>query len=100
MNTLSDYDQRQLNLMLKQLDFFKNKNLEFRLLVIHLESLLHVMEHFNNEWEEKFLDEFSTLESINAEMPEMKKDEIDTLVNQAVFNLTELIKHKLNEFKK
>jgi hypothetical protein len=66
MNKVSDYDERQLNLMQDQLNAFKNKKLDLSSLVGRLEGLPHAMEHVTDEWEEKFLDEFSILESINA----------------------------------
>ena len=95
MNKISEYDEKQLKLMLKQLISFEHKKLELSSLVGSLEGLLHAMENVTDEWEEKFLNEFSTLESINAEMPKMKKDEIEKLIEDAVSNLKKLIENKL-----
>ena len=95
MSKISEYDERQLNLMLKQLIFFENKKLDLSSLVGNLEGLLHAMEHVTDEWEEKFLDEFSTLESINAEMPKIKNDEIEKLIKDAVSNLKKLVEKEL-----
>ena len=95
MSNISEYDERQLKLMLEQLIFFENKKLELSSLVGRLEDLLHVMEHVTEEWEEKFLNEFSILESINAEMPKMKKSEIENLIKEAVSNLKKLIETAL-----
>lgn len=95
MNKVSEYDERQLNLMLRQLNAFENKKLDLSSLVGSLEGLLHAMEHVTDEWEEKFLDDFSTLESINAEMPKLKKEEIERLIKDAVSNLKNLIQKKL-----
>lgn len=95
MSKISEYDERQLKLMLKQLISFEHKKLELSSLVGSLEGLLHAMENVTDEWEEKFLNEFSTLESINAEMPKMKKDEIEKLIKDAVSNLKKMIEDKL-----
>lgn len=94
MNKISEHDEKQLNSMLKRLASFENKQLDLSELVRSLEGLLHAMENTTNEWEEKFLNEFSTLESINAEMPNMKKNEVDKLINEAVFNLKKLVEEK------
>ncbi|HEY4831820.1 MAG TPA: hypothetical protein VIH61_04595 [Waddliaceae bacterium] len=95
MNKISEYDERQLKLMLQQLISFEHKKLELSSLVGSLEGLLHAMENVTDEWEEKFLNEFSTLESINAEMPKMKEDEIEKLIKDTVVNLKKLIEDKL-----
>ena len=97
MNKVSKYDERQLNLMLDQLNAFENKKLELSSLVGRLEGLLHAMEHVADEWEEKFLDEFSTLESINAEVPKLKKEEMEKLIRNSIYNLKKLIQEKLVE---
>jgi len=95
VNKISEYDERQLKLMLQQLISFEHKKLELSSLVGSLEGLLHAMENVTDEWEEKFLNEFSTLESINAEMPKMKEDEIEKLIKDTVVNLKKLIEDKL-----
>jgi hypothetical protein len=97
MNKVSEYDERQLNLMLDQLNAFENKRLDLSSLVGRLEGLLHAMEHVTDEWEEKFLDEFSTLESINAEVPKLKKEEMEKLIRNSIYNLKKLIQEKLVE---
>ena len=97
MNKVSEYDERQLNLMLDQLNAFENKKLDLSSLVGRLEGLLHAMEHVTDEWEEKFLDEFSTLESINAKMPKLKKEEMEKLIRNSIYNLKKLIQEKLVE---
>ena len=99
MNKISEYDERQLNLMLNQLNAFENKKLDLGSLVGRLEGLLHAMEHVADEWEEKFLDEFSTLESINAEVPKLEKEEIEKLIVNSVCNLKKLIQEKINDLK-
>lgn len=52
------------------------------------------MENVTDEWEEKFLNEFSALESLNAEMPEMKNDDIEKLIEDVVSNLKKMIEEK------
>ena len=96
MNKISEYDERQLNLMLNQLEAYENKKLNLSSLVGRLEGLLHAMEHVTAEWEEKFLDEFSTLESINAEVPKLNKEEIEKLIKNSIYNLKNLVQEKLH----
>lgn len=96
MKKISEYDERQLNLMLNQLDAYDNKKLDLGSLVGRLEGLLHAMEHVTAEWEEKFLDEFSTLESINPEVPKLNKEEIEKLIKNSVCNLKNLVQEKLH----
>ena len=95
MNKISEYDERQLNLMLKSLIAFENKQIELNSLVGNLEFLLHAMEHVTDDWEERFMHEFVTLESINAEMPRMKKTEIEMLIKEATSNLKKLVEKEL-----
>jgi len=95
MNKISEYDKRQLNSMIKNLIAFENKQIELSSLVCNLESLLHIMERVSDEWEEKFLNEFSILESINAEMPKMPKDDIEQLINEAIINLKKIVTERL-----
>lgn len=99
MSRISEYDERQLNLMLNQLEAFENKKLDLSSLVGRLEGLLHAMEHVTDEWEEKFLDEFSTLESINAEAPKLKIEEVEKLIKSSVYNLKKLVKEQINNLK-
>lgn len=53
------------------------------------------MEYVSDEWEENFLDEFSVLESINAEVPKLKNEEIDKIIINSIYNLKKLIESKL-----
>ncbi len=99
MSRISEYDERQLNLMLNQLEAFENKKLDLSSLVGRLEGLLHAMEHVTDEWEEKFLDEFSTLESINAEAPKLKTEEIEKLIKSSVYKLKKIVKEHINNSK-
>lgn len=97
MKKASEYDIRQLNLMLHQLNAFENKKIDISFLVVRLEGLLHTMEHVTDEWEEKFLNEFSILESMNAEMPNLKKEEIEKLIQNSIHNLKKLIQKEIVE---
>lgn len=80
-----------LELMLKYLFSFQSKKIALWELIIYLEPLFHSMDN-SKEWEDKFLEEFSTLESINAESPNMAKKEIECLINSSVESLINLIK--------
>ncbi len=95
MKNIDNFDEIQLNLMIEQLIFFENKKLELSVLLINLERLFHAMKNISDEWEEEFLSDFSTLESINAERPKMEENEINNLISQSVCNLKVLIESRL-----
>lgn len=104
MKRISEYKESHLRLMHESLSFFEknrhlvsfeNKKVDLSSLLINLENLFNSMEHITKEWEEKYLDEFSTLESINAEMPKMKRNEIDNLISDSVANLKKIVEQEL-----
>ncbi|MBI2742615.1 MAG: hypothetical protein HYX48_01710 [Chlamydiales bacterium] len=66
MKDISEYDERQLMLMLEHLSYFENKQINLSSLVGSLEFLLNALETVSNDWEEKFLKEITTLETTNA----------------------------------
>src|SRR5581483_1061733 len=101
---LNQYDERQLRLMLKSLISIEKQQIELNALVGTLEFLLSVMELVEDDWEEKFLSEVTTLGSINAlviirasgeEIPNISIDQSDQLINSALSNLKALIERKI-----
>lgn len=66
MKNISDYDERQLKLMLSALISYENNKIKLDSLVGTLEFLFHALEYVNEDWEENFLDEITILETINA----------------------------------
>jgi len=105
MKNLNEYDERQLRLMYEVLISFEKTQTELSSLVGSLEFLLNAMESVENDWEEKFLKEVTTLETINAiriinesgkETQEICEDKSSKLINNAIFNLKALIEKELN----
>ena len=104
MSEISEYDQRQLNLMLKNLTSFENKKIKLSSLVGSLEFLLSAMEYVEDKWEENFLDAITKLESVNAieiikesegDMPEMSEQKKKELINEAVVSLRSMIEKEI-----
>lgn len=88
---MSEYDLRQLNLMMQQITKFENKKLDLFSLQSSLEFLLNTMESVNPSWEYEFLEEITVFESINAGVPVDVQIDIRSIINQAVKNLKKLI---------
>ncbi len=100
MKNVSEYDERQLILMLEHLNFFENKQIDLISLVGSLEFLLNVLETADEDWEEKFLKEITTLETINAleiikesgeQIPGIQNDKKKTLIKNSIDRLKKLI---------
>lgn len=105
MKKINEYDERQLKLMLKNLISFEMNQIELSSLVGSLEFLLNAMESVEKDWEERFLKEVTTLESINAirmikesgeDAPEIDTDRAKELIGNAVSKLKMLVASELN----
>lgn len=105
MSNISEYDQRQLKLMQESLHSFQKNQIELGSLIGSLEFLFNAMESVDDEWENKFLKEITTLESVNAieiieysdkEKLNFNKNKSIELVNKAIFNLNDLIQKALS----
>ena len=105
MDNISEYDERQLKLMYECLSSFEKNQIELSSLIGSLEFLLNAMESVDEEWENKFLKEVTTLESINAikimEESEKKglkinENESIELISKAVLILKTLIQNELD----
>jgi hypothetical protein len=105
MNNISEYDQRQLKLMQECLSSFQKNQIQLSSLIGSLEFLFNAMESVDEEWENMFLKEITTLESVNAvelmEGPEREKlrfnkNESAELVNKSVLKLKDLIQNELS----
>lgn len=104
MKNFTEHDQRQFELMLKNLCAFEDKQIELHSLIGSLEFLFNAMESVDEEWEEKFLHEITVLESINAikmiklaneEAPEVSDEKAQVLIKTAVSNLKLLIEKSI-----
>ena len=105
MNNISKYDQRQLKLMQECLSSFQKNQIQLSSLIGSLEFLFNAMESVDDEWENKFLKEITTLESVNAieiiedsekEKLNFNKKKSVELVNKAILNLNDLIQKELS----
>lgn len=105
MKNISDYDERQLRLMHNNLISFENKQIDLNSLIGSLEFLLNAMESVEEDWEDKFLKELTTLESINAiaaikeskeKFPEINIANSKNLIKNSVSNLKNLIEKELS----
>lgn len=105
MNLISEYDQRQLKRMQACLSSYDKHQIALNSLVGSLEFLLSAMESVDEEWESKFLEEVTTLETINAiqiiDEAEEKLDydpkESAKQVSDAITKLNELIQSELKK---
>ena len=106
MKHISEYDERQLRLMHENLNSFEKKQIELSSLVGSLEFLLSALELIDEAWEEKFLKEITTLETVNAleiikdfgeDVSEIDKDEKEILISKSIENLKKLVDCELNE---
>ena len=104
MKDISEYDERQLILMLEYLSSFENQQINLSSLVGGLEFLLNALETVDEDWEEKFLKEITTLETTNAleiikeageQIPEIQNEKKRTLIKNSIDGLNKLIDSKL-----
>lgn len=104
MKNISEYDERQLRLMYKNLVSFEKKQIELSSLIGSLEFLLNALESIDEKWEEKFLKEVTTLETVNAleiirdfeeEVFEIKEGKKEMLVKKSIENIKKLIENEL-----
>lgn len=65
MNALNKFDLKQIRLIEKKIDLFKNNNINLFTLVCDLNSLLNALENVPNYWKSDFQSEINTLELIN-----------------------------------
>lgn len=109
MKNISEFDERQLKLMRKVLISFEKKQIELSALVGCLEFLLSALESVDEDWEERFINEITTLETINdleiiedskGGVPVIEGDEQGKLINESVFNLKEIIESELRQLVK
>ncbi len=106
MQNNSEYDQRQLKLMRSSLISFGRKEIPLSSLVGNLEFLLNALEGRDEEWECAFLEEVTTLETVNAlavikeageSVLEIENDKKEKLLSVALENLKKIIDHKLSQ---
>ena len=106
MENVSEYDERQLILMLEHLTSFEKKQIELSSLVGSLEFLFNALEAVDTEWEENFLKEITTLETANAltiiknsgeQIAEIQVDKREKLIKYSAERLKSIVKGKLSK---
>ena len=106
MDNISEYDERQLKMMYECLSSFQHKQIQLSSLIGSLEFLLNAMESVDEEFENKFLKEITTLETINAieifnesekEKLYFNKNENVELINKSILTLKKLIQNEIQK---
>lgn len=77
IDTATQYDRRQYELMLDRLNAFTRGAISLRKLIEDLRSLAEALEHPPPTWKEKFLGDWWTLEQVYAVA--VDRDELDDL---------------------
>jgi len=94
---MNSFDQRQFEKMCKVIDSFKRKTISLSSFVSSMEFLFHALESVDISWEEEFLEEISSLESVNSGVPSSVSDEaVQKIINDAVEKLDTLISQMLS----
>ncbi len=105
MKNISEYDRRQLILMLEHVKFFENKQIDLSSLIGSLEFLLNALEKVDEDWEEEFVNEITTLETINAieiikesgeQISEIQDDKKRALIKNSIDKINSLVDNILN----
>lgn len=93
---MNEFDQRQYELMRKCISGFEIGNLDIRVLINSLRSLTNSLQAPNNEWKNKFLQEWWILEEIysiasSKEQDYLSKEDSDDIID-AVNNMKQLLR--------
>ncbi len=98
---MNEYDIRQLKLMKKKIEYFKDRKIYLSDLIHDLEGLLNVMEDVKISWEEEFRANWLELEIVFACCLDQGKDRLDEadekIITEALENLLVLIESELKE---
>lgn len=104
MKNVSEYDKRQLMLMLECLCYFEGNGTDLSSVISSLEFLLNALDKVDEEWEGNFLKEMTMLETISAlenieesgeqnpKIPNCKKEQ---LIKKSIERLKVLINGEL-----
>lgn len=98
---MNEYDLRQLKLMKKKIEYFKDHKIYLSDLIGDLAGLLNVMEDIKISWEEEFRANWLDLEIVFACCLDAGKDRLDEadekIISEALENLLTLIESELKE---
>jgi hypothetical protein len=98
---MTDYNTRQLNLMLRNLDAIDNRTVNLGNIKARLEGLLNALEDVEKHWRNAFFKQWGVLEDVYADALDQNLQEIPiehmTLVNDAIREIRKLIGHNLSE---
>jgi hypothetical protein len=98
---MSEYDQRQYRLMKQCIEGFENGNLNLRVLINSLRSLLDVLQEARQEWKTSFRSEWWILEEVYAVASDRGQTHLDqegqNLVYEAIDKMKQLLKSVIDK---
>ena len=98
-NDYQNYNIRQFNLMLGSISSFEENKIDLPSLQSTLEFLYAQLKDFHDSnWKEIFCNAITTLESINAGIPNGFEIKKDTLATDAIYILKAIINKYLREY--
>lgn len=101
---LTEYNHRQINMILDRIKWYENNEISLRKLVDDLEALFNVLENKDKNFENKFFAHWVPLEIIYSCMLSDKRQSLDEEdkkdVKKSLVNLKELIQSYLAKFPK
>ncbi len=95
---LTEFNRRQINLMIQKIELFLNNELNLPSLIEDLEALLDFMENIDQPWKDIFLNYWWKLETINSlilERLEKEKFYIEKEEERILFNTINSLKEFL-----
>jgi len=96
---MTDYDSRQLNLMIERLDAFERKAINLGHLVSSLDGLQNALRDVDGQWRNAFLKQWGVLEDVYADALDKNLKEIPNeyiaLINRAIQEIRRLISDRV-----
>lgn len=96
---MTEYDTRQLKLMINELDAFERKAIDLTHLVSTLDGLLSALEDVDTHWKNFVLKQWGVLEDVNADILDKSLTEIPnqhlSLIANAIQEIRSLISQRL-----
>jgi hypothetical protein len=89
---MSDYDHRQYQLMLEQLDQFESKRIDLNHLVKGLEALLGTLEQVGPKWKSDFQRQWGVLEDVYADALDRRYTELPDSHKKLIANAVDKLK--------
>ncbi len=93
---MNEYNQRQYNLMKKCLEGFEIGNINLRVLINSLRSLINVLQEPDNEWKDSFMLEWWTLEEIYSVALYKEQNHLSEADQNSVYKAVDNMKQLLS----